>query len=45
MHEKERCMHRTLNVVGVAAADINGDGEVGGAYLAYIPGLWGGTCP
>ena len=31
--------------LGCAGSDINGDGEVNGADLAYILSFWGATCP
>jgi hypothetical protein len=31
--------------LGCTGSDINGDGEVNGADLAYILSLWGATCP
>ena len=31
--------------LGCVGSDINGDGEVNGADLAYILSFWGATCP
>ena len=34
-----------VETLGCVGSDINGDGEVNGADLAYILSFWGATCP